>query len=250
MMVLTYIILFSLAGSVGAVLGAAILMLLGKKVTVIIPYVLSYAIGTLLSAAFLRMLPKAMATLDPATAMRYLLVGVLLFFLLEKIVIWRHCHDPRCDVHSASGVLILIGDAFHNFADGIVIATAFMVSIPFGIAISLAIIAHEIPQEVGDFAILLDADFPTWRAFIYNLCSALPTLPGAVLAYYSLAHVQQYIPFILVLSASSFLYIATVDLIPSTHKHSGWQASVVQFLLILAGIGTILVLAPKASLVR
>jgi zinc and cadmium transporter len=246
-MMLTYIILFGLAGSVGAVLGAAILILLGKRVTAIIPYILSYAIGTLLSAALLRMLPKAMATLHPATTMQYLLAGLLLFFLLEKIVIWRHCHDPHCDAHSASGVLILIGDAFHNFTDGIVIATAFMVSIPFGIAISLAIIAHEIPQEIGDFAILLDADFPTGRAVVYNLCSALPTLPGAVMAYYSLAHVQQFIPCILVLSASSFLYIALVDLMPTTHKYASWQASVVQCILILAGIGTILLLAPKAS---
>lgn len=245
-MILTYIILFGLIGSVAAILGGVILLLIGKRVTALIPYILSYAIGTLLSVALIMMLPEAMSVLNPSTAMRYLLVGLLVFFLLEKIVIWRHCHDPHCDTHGASGILILIGDAFHNFADGIVMATAFMVSIPFGVAISLAIIAHEVPQEIGDFAILLDAGFPTRRALMYNLYSALPTLPGAVLAYYSLPHVQQFIPYILILSASSFLYIATVDLIPATHEHPRWQTAVAQFLLLLAGIATILLLAPKA----
>ena len=246
-MILTYIMLFSLIGSVGAALGGVILLLLGKRVTALIPYILIYAIGTLLSAALLRMLPKAMTVLNPGTAMHYLLVGLLVFFLLEKIVIWRHCHDPHCDAHNASGILILIGDAFHNFTDGIVMAAAFMVSIPFGVAISLAVIAHEVPQEIGDFAILLDAGFSTRRALMYyNLCSALPTLSGAVLAYYSLSHVQQFIPYILILSASSFLYIATVDLIPATHEHPRWQTAVLQFLLPLSGIATILLLAPRA----
>ncbi|MDI6789962.1 MAG: ZIP family metal transporter [Thermodesulfobacteriota bacterium] len=238
-MILTYIIIFSFAGSIGAIAGASILMLLGSKVKMIIPYILSYAIGTLLGAAFLGMLPKAMTMLSPALALKCALIGLLFFFLLEKIVIWRHCHDPQCDVHSATGYLILIGDAFHNFMDGVVIATAFMVSVPLGIGTSLAVIAHEVPQEVGDFAILLDSGMNKWKAFFYNLLSALPTLPGALIAYFSLMQLRQFIPFILVLSASSFIYIAMADLIPATHKNVTWKTVLAELILILAGIGTI-----------
>jgi len=238
-MILTYIIIFSFAGSIGAIAGASILMVLGSKVKKVIPYILSYAIGTLLGAAFLGMLPKAMNMLSPALALRYALIGLLFFFLLEKIVIWRHCHDPQCDVHSAAGCLILIGDAFHNFMDGIVIATAFMISIPLGIGTSLAVIAHEIPQEVGDFAILLDSGMNKWKALFYNLLSAFPTLPGALIAYFSLTRLKQLIPFILVLSASSFIYIAMADLIPATHKSVTRKTVLVELILILAGIGTI-----------
>jgi len=238
-MILTYIIIFSFAGSIGAIAGASILMLLGSKVKKVIPYILSYAIGTLLGAAFLGMLPKAMNMLSPALALRYVLIGLLFFFLLEKIVIWRHCHDPKCDVHSAAGYLILIGDAFHNFMDGVVIATAFMISIPLGIGTSLAVIAHEIPQEVGDFAILLDSGINKWKALFYNLLSAFPTLPGALIAYFSLTRLKQLIPFFLVLSASSFIYIAMADLIPATHKSVTRKTVLVELILILAGIGTI-----------
>jgi zinc and cadmium transporter len=238
-MILTYIIIFSFAGSIGAIAGASFLMLLGDKVKKVIPYILSYAIGTLLGAAFLGMLPKAMNMLSPALALKCALIGLLFFFLLEKIVIWRHCHDPQCDVHGAAGYLILIGDAFHNFMDGVVIATAFMISIPLGIGTSLAVIAHEIPQEVGDFAILLDSGMNKWKALFYNLLSAFSTLPGALIAYFSLTRLKQFIPFILVLSASSFIYIAMADLIPATHKRVSWQAVLVELMLVLAGIGTI-----------
>jgi len=135
--------------------------------------------------------------------------------------------------------LILIGDAFHNFVDGLVITTAFLTSIPMGIATSLAVIAHEIPQEVGDFAILLHSGYEKIRALVLNLLSSLTTLLGAIVAYYLLAETRQFVPYILAISAASFIYIAVADLVPSLHKSTGLKATVLQVTLILAGIGTI-----------
>ncbi len=167
------------------------------------------------------------------------LAGIVLFFLLEKIVIWRHCHEEDCEIHSSSGPLILIGDAFHNFVDGFVITAAFLTSIPLGITASLAVIAHEIPQEVGDFAILLKNGYSRVKALVLNTLSSLTTLPGAVIAYFFLGETREAIPFILALSAASFIYIATVDLVPSLHREIGMKPALLQFVLLLAGIGTI-----------
>lgn len=133
----------------------------------------------------------------------------------------------------------MIGDAFHNFVDELVIAAAFLTSIPLGIAASLAVIAHEVPQEVGDFAILLDSGYSKRRALVLNFLSSLSTLPGAVLAYFYLAETKQTVPYILALSAASFIYIAVADLVPNLHQRIGLRASVRQLPLILAGISTI-----------
>jgi zinc and cadmium transporter len=169
------------------------------------------------------------------------LAGIVLFFMLEKLVIWRHCHKMHCEVHGTAGPLILVGDAFHNFVDGFVIAAAFLTSIPLGIAASLAVIAHEVPQEVGDFAILLENGYSKRQALLLNTLSSLATLPGAVIAYYFLAATQEAVPYILALSAASFIYIAVADLVPGLHKQVGLKPAVIQLVLIIAGIGTIAV---------
>jgi len=237
---LTLIIVFSVLGSVGAIAGAALLLFFqeGTRKT-LLPCLLSYAIGTLLGAAFLGMIPHALQQATPIAISGTVLVGIVLFFVLEKIVIWRHCHDTECEVHSSAGPLILIGDAFHNFVDGFVIAAAFLTSVPLGVAASLAVIAHEIPQEVGDFAILLENGYSKTRALILNSLSSLTTLPGAVIAYFYLGATREAVPFILALSAASFIYIAVADLVPSLHRQAGLKAALMQFVLILAGIGTI-----------
>lgn len=239
-MLLTLIIVFSVLGSVGAIAGAALLLFFqeGTRKT-LLPCLLSYAIGTLLGAAFLGMIPHALQQATPIAISGTVLVGIVLFFVLEKIVIWRHCHDTECEVHSSAGPLILIGDAFHNFVDGFVIAAAFLTSVPLGVAASLAVIAHEIPQEVGDFAILLENGYSKTRALILNSLSSLTTLPGAVIAYFYLGATREAVPFILALSAASFIYIAVADLVPSLHRQAGLKAALMQFVLILAGIGTI-----------
>jgi zinc and cadmium transporter len=187
------------------------------------------------------MIPNALQQNTALAISGTVLAGIVIFFILEKLIIWRHCHDAECEVHGAAGPLILIGDAFHNFVDGFVIAAAFLTSVPLGIAASLAVIAHEIPQEVGDFAILLENGYSKTRALTLNLLSSLTTLPGAVIAYFFLGATREAVPFILALSASSFIYIAIADLVPSLHRQTGIKPALTQLALILAGIGTIAV---------
>jgi len=166
----------------------------------------------------------------------------MLFFLLEKIVIWRHCHNPDCiKDHHNTAPMILIGDAFHNFVDGVVIAASFLISTPLGIAIGISIIAHEIPQEVGDFGILLHNGYSKKKALLWNVLSGLTTLPAAVIAYFALGNIQMVTPYIMAISAASFLYIALVDLSPELHRKLGVGQNTKQILSILGGIGTMIV---------
>jgi zinc and cadmium transporter len=197
------------------------------------------ATGTLLGTAFLGLLPESLELAKPIAVSTTVLAGILVFFLLEKFVISRHCHAEVCEVHGQAGPLILIGDALHNFVDGFVIAAAFLTSFPLGVAAALAVFAHEIPQEVGDFAILLDSGYLPRKAFIYNLLSALAILPGALIGYSYLAAVKAAVPYVLALSAASFIYIAMADLVPNLHRYVPLTATRRQVLLMLAGIGTI-----------
>lgn len=239
-MLLNWIIVFSILGSIGAIIGAALLLSFPAQIRrTLLPMFLSYATGTLLGAAFLGMIPKGVEQATALSVTSTVLGGIMLFFFLEKMIIWRHCHDGECEVHSSAGPLILIGDAFHNFVDGFVIAAAFLTSIPLGIAASLAVIAHEIPQEVGDFAILLESGYSRLRALILNTLSSLTTLPGAIIAYFFLGATMEAVPYILAISAASFIYIAMADLVPSMHRQIGLKTAVQQLLLILAGIATI-----------
>ena len=233
-------IFFSVLGSLGAIAGAALLLLFRESTRkTLLPCLLSYAIGTLLGAAFLGMIPNALQQNTALAISGTVLAGIVIFFVLEKLIIWRHCHDAECEVHGAAGPLILVGDAFHNFVDGFVIAAAFLTSVPLGIAASLAVIAHEIPQEVGDFAILLENGYSKTRALVLNLLSSLTTLPGAVIAYFFLGATREAVPFILALSAASFIYIAIADLVPGLHRQVGLKPVITQLALILTGIGTI-----------
>ena len=232
---------FGLLGSVGAMAGAALLLVFPDAMRQrLLPCLLSYATGTLLGAAFLGMLPKALEMAAPIAVTATTLAGIVAFFVLEKLIVWRHCHEEDCVVHGhEGGTLILLGDAFHNFGDGVVIAAAFLTSPALGIATALAVIAHEIPQELGDFAILLASGFSKTRAFAYNLFSSLTTLPGVLIGWFWLAEVGQAIPYVLAISAASFIYIAIADLVPGLHRSAGARATLLQTLLILAGIGTI-----------
>ncbi len=234
---------FSLLGSVGAIVLAGLLLLFPGEIRgVLTPCLISYAVGTLLGGAFLVLMPQAMEEVAPTPAMTTVLAGIVIFFVLEKLLIWRHCHDEHCDIHDVSGPLILIGDAFHNFTDGLVIAATFIASIPLGIAVSLAVIAHEVPQEVGDFGILLNAGYPRMQAFACNLLSGLGTFAGAVVSYLFLTQVSQLVPYIMAFSAASFIYIAVADLFPILHRSYGFCRNLRQLALILTGIGTIAVI--------
>ena len=240
-MILVWIIIFSLVGSIGAILLAGIYLAFPEQVRKsLIPYLVSYATGTLLGAAFLGLLPHALDHAPAAAILPTVLAGILCFFLLEKIVIWRHCHNIHCEKHAIAGPLLLVGDAMHNFVDGIAIAAAFIASTPVGVATALAIFAHELPQEVGDFAILIESGYSRRKALAYNIISGLSTLPGALLAYFFLIKLQEYTPYVMAFSAASFIYIAVADLIPGLHQRTDMKQAISQVLLILAGIGTII----------
>ncbi|MEZ0236627.1 MAG: ZIP family metal transporter [Methylophilaceae bacterium] len=251
MSVFSWILVSSLFGGVLSVTAAGLVALNAR--TAWIPMLISYAIGALLGAVFLEILPHAFelsSSMDNMAAT--VLFGILLFFVLEKLVLWRHCHGDECEAHAApapvhdhghdhgrSGMMIMIGDTFHNFVDGILIAAAFMTDFKLGAVTALAIIAHEIPQEVGDFLILLHSGYTKRQAFIFNLLSSLATLVGGVIAYFALQTVQNWIPTILGLAAASMIYVAVADLIPGLHKRPELRATVQQVTLIGLGIGSI-----------
>ncbi len=284
---LTWIIVFSLIGGVLSVSGAAVVALNTSKVRV--PMLISYAIGAMLGAVFLEILPYAIEEASsPKMMTGTVLFGILLFFALEKLVIWRHCHGDHCEVHAVhseencpdnqpasnqpdsattkfklvsdsqpsitakrehhhdhdhdlgrSGMMIMIGDTFHNFVDGILIASAFMVDVKLGIVTATAIVAHEIPQEVGDFFILLHSGYSKKQAYIFNLVSSLATMVGGLSAYFALQKMQGVVPFVLGIAAASMLYVAVADLIPSLHKRTELSATVSQLLLIVLGVSSI-----------
>ena len=242
-MLILWILVFSLLGSIGAIAGAASMLALPAVTRGrLVPHLISYATGTLLGAAFLGMIPAALEQAPVREILATVLAGMVLFFVLEKLVLWRHCHDSDCEVHGQAAPLILVGDAFHNFVDGVVIAAAFLVSIPLGIATAIAVIAHEVPQEVGDFAILLESGYSRSKALLLNTLSAATTLPGALAAYFWLADTRALVPYVLALSAASFIYIATADLVPNLHRRVALGDAVRQVVLLLLGIGTIALL--------
>jgi zinc and cadmium transporter len=254
MPLLSWILLFCLLGGVLSVLAAAVFLLLPESTrSRILPHSVSFAIGALLGAALLGLLPHALAGVkggDFHALTGTVLLGLFVFFVLEKLVLWRHCHHETCELHTpdgdlhhhpAAGTLILIGDGLHNFIDGVLIGAAFLTDIHLGIVTSLAVAAHEIPQEVGDFAVLLHSGFSTVRAFVFNLVSSLATVFGGLLAYYALRDLQELLPYALAIAASSFIYVAVADLIPGLHKRIEFEATLKQMLLIASGVGLIYV---------
>ena len=237
---LLWIICFSVLGSIGTIAGAGLLLFFPDRIRrILVPILVSYATGTMLGAAFLGMIPAGLKEAPATALMATVLAGMVLFFVLEKLVLWRHCHEEACEVHASAAPLILVGDAFHNFVDGVLIAAAFLTSFSLGIAASLAVIAHEVPQELGDFAILLENGYGRGKALLLNGLSSATTLPGAVVAYFWLAEARTAVPYILALSAASFIYIAAADLIPGLNRQISLLAALRQLILMLAGIGTI-----------
>ena len=232
----------SVLGSLGGLLTASTFLLLGDGLRVrLVPWLISYAVGTLLGVALLALLPEALERIPAATALGTLLGGVLVFFLLEKLVLWRHCHHSHdCEVHTSSAAsLVIVGDAFHTFVDGAVIAAAVVTSVPLGVTTALAVAAHEIPQEVGDVAILLRAGYSRGRAFTVNLMSAAGGVLGALAMLFASQWLPDVLPYVLSFAAGSFLYVAMSDLIPDLHRGGLEGGPFRQLLLIGAGIITI-----------
>jgi zinc and cadmium transporter len=257
---LLLIIIFTAIGGVLSVMAAAVFLLLPDPLrAAVLPHGISFAIGALLTVAFYGLIPEAVAQVQPEAVQSLsatILAGILGFFVLEKLLIWRHCHSGSCEAHGeedehphggshghhhnhgarSAGLFIILGDSLHNFVDGILIAAAFLTDVQLGIVTSLAVAAHEIPQEVGDFAILLQGGYSKGKALFYNVLASLATVVGGVLAYFGLADLHDKLPYFLALAASSFIYIAVADLIPSLHRKTDMKASLEQIVLIAAGV--------------
>ncbi|MDH5230559.1 MAG: ZIP family metal transporter [Gammaproteobacteria bacterium] len=259
MSILAWTILFSLVGGVLSVIAASIILILPiKPRNRVLPHLVSFAIGSLLSAAFMALLPHALnhpAQVEAHKITITVLFGILGFFVLEKLVLWRHCHHDECEVHApeqaheqhnhkhahahqhkSAGSLVIIGDAVHNFVDGVLIAAAFLTDVELGIVTAIAVAAHEIPQEVGDFAILLHSGFSRAKAFLFNILASLTTVVGALITYFSLQSANEILPYVLAIAASSFIYVAVADLIPGLHQRTDLKSSLQQVILISLGV--------------
>lgn len=214
-----------------------------------VPLLVSYAIGALLGAVFLEILPHAFSlSATPEQVSATVLAGILGFFLLEKLVLWRHVHAHDLDEHSShahealhgrTGAMVVVGDSVHNFVDGIIIAAAFATDTHLGVVTALAIIAHEIPQEAGDVLVLLHSGLSRRRALLFNVFSSLATLVGGGLASLALESLQGAVPYLLALAAASMIYVAVADLIPGLHRRVDFKASLQQITLIALGVGSI-----------
>jgi len=267
-MTLLYIVIASLAGGlVSATFAAMVAWRLQPR---LIPLFVSFAVGALLGVVFLDLLPHIFENSGKShDTAAWILAGILAFFVLEKLVLWRHNHDHAGQAEAAvaehahrhdhahahghshahgeaggrtsSAWMIIIGDGFHNFTDGFAIATAFMADTRLGIVTALAIVAHELPQELGDFLVLLNSGFSKARALMWNLISSLATLGGAMIAYFALRSLEEYALIFLCFAASSMIYVAIADLIPGLHKKTALKDSLLQILLIGLGVASIAV---------
>jgi len=230
----------SLLGSAGGLLVASSLLLFNDSARGrLVPWLVSYAVGALLGVALLALLPEALSSLAAPTVFGTLLFGILTFFVLEKLVLLRHCHTDECQVHGATATLVIVGDAFHNFLDGAIVCAAVLSSVPLGVNTAIAVAAHEIPQEVGDVAILLASGYSRKRALMLNAISGASGLLGALITYLAVGLIPEIRPFVLAFSSASLLYIAMSDLIPDLHRGQIDRSSTRQVFLIAAGIATI-----------
>ena len=201
-------------------------------------FFVSFAVGALFGDVFIHILPEAFRNAESPVMISFgVIAGILLFFILEKFIYWRHCHAGSCDLHHRPVVwLNLIGDAVHNFIDGIIIGASYMVSLPIGFASTLAVVLHEIPQEIGDFAILVDGGLTRTKALILNFCCALVAVLGTILALTAGSHIRHFSDFALPLTAGGFIYLAGSDLIPELHREVRFSRSLLQLLAIMLGV--------------
>ncbi len=247
---LVWIVAACVAGGALSVMCAAVFAL-NRHAQKYLGMMVSYAIGAMLGAVFLDILPEAIRlTPNVAVLSGTVLFGIMLFFILEKLVLWRHCHHEHCEAHELiasehyhdhgrSGLMVTVGDSVHNFVDGIIIAAAFLTDMHLGIVTALAIIAHEIPQEVGDFAILLHSGYSKTKAFQLNIIASFASVAGGILGYFVLQTMQSWIPSLLALAAASLLYVAVADLIPGLHKRAQLRDTLEQVGLIGMGVATV-----------
>jgi len=218
-----------------SIIGILFLVLRKKLLDKILLMLVSFASGSLLGGAFLHLIPEALSPYDESVFI-VILVGIFVFFLLEKSL-WKHCHEKECPVHPFA-YLNLFGDGLHNFIDGLIIAASFLVSIPLGTAATMAVISHEVPQEIGDFGILVYGGLSKNKALFYNFLTAITAIVGATFMYvlYVFSPFIPNVAYLLAFAAGSFIYIATTDLIPELRKEKNLTISIAQIILLLGGI--------------
>lgn len=252
---LTWILLATfLGGALSAALASIFLLLPEPRRIHLMPHLVSFATGAMLAAALIGLLPDAIARVGPQRIQAVgaaVLGGIALFFVLEKFVLWRHCHDDTCESHAphethrdrAAGWIVLFGDGVHNAFDGVLIAAAFLTDTRLGVVTALAITAHEIPQELGDLAVLLHARMSPARALWFNAASSLTSILGGLLGFFALRRTLDALPYAISVAAASLLYVAVADLIPSLHRRVDPRAALAQVLLI--GLGVIVIVAAE-----
>ena len=235
------ILIASIAESLVSFAGGALAIFNEEKIRKVVHFVVSFAVGALLAVSFLELIPEAINMSSVKSALSFVLVGIILFFVLEKFLFWYHCHGGECPVHIYT-YLILWGDFLHNFIDGVMLTLAFLVDIKLGLLTAVAIIFHEIPQEIGDFGILVSGGLSRGRALFYNFLVALSVVAGALITYALGALLEPFLPIALALVAGNFIYLAATDLMPELHEPTGFLHGALQVLFII--IGALLVILP------
>lgn len=215
----------------------AVLFMFFKKEVLdkILIFLVSLSAGALMGGAFLHLLPEASEAMSIDSLFGVFLISFIIFFLIEKILHWRHCHKAECSVHSF-GYMNLVGDSVHNFIDGLVIASVFMVDIKLGIVTTLAVAIHEIPQEIGDYGVLIYAGFKRKMALILNYVVALTVVLGGIAGYLLFSSLENFLPFLMPFAAGGFVYIAASDLMPEIRKESNLKKSIISFFVFILGI--------------
>ncbi|MEM3552784.1 MAG: ZIP family metal transporter [Candidatus Bathyarchaeia archaeon] len=218
-----------------SLIGASTLIIKDKILNNILFSLVGFSAGALIGGAFLHLLPEALSQTNSITIFLYVILGFTLFFILEKAFYWRHCHEGRCPIHTFT-YLNLIGDGIHNFIDGLIIAASFVVDVSLGITTTIAVIIHEIPQELGDFGVLVYGGFSKFKALYWNFVSALTAVFGALFGYFFIIYVENITLPLIPFTAGGFLYIAASDLIPELHKQPELKKSILSFFLFLIGV--------------
>ncbi|MDP2908299.1 MAG: ZIP family metal transporter [Nanoarchaeota archaeon] len=228
---ITATIIVSLISFIGVLTLAFKEKLLNKIVLLLV----GFSAGALIGGAFLHLIPEALEKYASEALFLYVILGFVAFYVLEKVLHWRHCHKGKCDVHVFT-YLNLVGDAIHNFMDGLVIAASFVVNTNLGVVTTAAVIAHEIPQEFGDFGVLIYGGFGKMKALFYNFLSGLTAVAGAVAGYVLSSTIQESTMYLLPLTAGGFIYIASSDLIPELRKETDIKKSIMPFIFFLLGL--------------
>ncbi len=231
---LTWILVATGVDSLVALVGVFSLLVSKKTLEKVLLALIGFSAGALLSGAFFHMLGKSLEQLPKNTAFIYLFIGFILFFLIERVLHWHHCHEKQCDIHAFT-YLILFGDGIHNFIDGLVIAASFMTGIGFGIVTTVLIIGHESPQEIGDFATLVYGGFTRKKALFFNFLSQLTCVLGGIIGFFASSAIS-FSKLLLPFAAGGFIYIAGSDLIPELHKEKSAKKVVVSFAFFIIGI--------------